>query len=129
MPQQTTPEDGCPGRLGDFYRRDVRTVPAGEPLAEVADLLRREATGALLVVEADRLAGIITEQDLERAVGDKVDLRACTAADYLNPRLAAVRLDDDPHEVAAMMRELHVRHLPVVRGDEVIGMVSAHAAA
>ena len=129
MRQQTMLRNGHTGRLEDFYRRDVRTVPAGQPLDEVAGLLREEETGALLVADSDRFAGIITEQDLARATDDMVDFRACTAADSMSPCSRAVEPHDDPQKIAAMMRELHVRHLPVVSGGEVIGMVSARDAA
>ena len=112
-------------RVEDVYRQGIRTIEADAPMAEVARHLRDEDIGALLVVDGTRVAGIITERDLVRAACDEPDLSIDTAADYVSEDPATVTLDTDLHEVAAQMVELGVRHLPVVDGGEVIGMVSA----
>lgn len=112
-------------RVEDVYRPGIRTVGADEGMDEVARHLQDDDIGALLVVDGERVAGIITERDLVRASCDCPDLTACTAADYVTQDPATVGLETDLHQAAAQMVELGVRHLPVVEGSEVVGMVSA----
>ena len=111
-------------RVEDVYRPGIRTVAASERMDEVAHHMQDEDIGALLVVDGDRVTGIITERDLVSATCDCPDLTACTAADYATADPATVGLDTDLHEAASQMVELGVRHLPVVEGGEVVGMVS-----
>jgi CBS domain-containing protein len=112
-------------RVEDVYRQGIRTVAADEPMDGVARHMQDDDIGALLVVDGDRVAGIITERDLVRATCDCPDLTTCVAGDYLTAEPATVTLDTGLHEAAARMVELEVRHLPVVDGGEVIGMISA----
>jgi CBS domain-containing protein len=112
-------------RVEDVYRQGIRTIAADAPMDEVARHMQDDDIGALLVVEGDRITGIITERDLVRATCDCPDLRTCIAADYVTSDPATVGLDTDLHHVAAQMVEFQVRHLPVVEGGEVVGMISA----
>jgi CBS domain-containing protein len=77
------------------------------------------------IMDGYRLAGIITERDIVRAVADRRDLADGTAGDYMTLEPATVSLETPLGEVARTMLAYGVRHLPVVVGGEVIGMVSA----
>ena len=78
----------------------------------------------MVILDGYRLAGIITERDLVRAVADRRDLADGTAGEYMTCEPATVGLETPLTEVARRMLAYGVRHLPVVAGD-VLGMVSA----
>ena len=79
----------------------------------------------MVILDGDRLAGIITERDIVHAMADRRDLADGTAGDYMTWEPATVGLEAPLAEVARTMLALGVRHLPVVVAGEVIGMVSA----
>ncbi|HEX6697596.1 MAG TPA: CBS domain-containing protein [Solirubrobacteraceae bacterium] len=103
--------------------RDLLTVEAGAPVVAVARRMAGRNVGAVLVMEDGRLAGIMTERDLMRAVArglrDDVVVGECMTAD---PETIAP--DDTIEHAAVLMIHGGFRHLPVVDGDDVVGVLS-----
>jgi CBS domain-containing protein len=103
--------------------RDLLTVEAGQPVVAVARRMADRNVGAVLVLEDGRLAGIMTERDLMRAVArglrDDVVVGECMTAD---PETIAP--DDTIEHAAVLMIHGGFRHLPVVDGDDVVGVLS-----
>jgi CBS domain-containing protein len=99
-----------------------------KPDATVYDALKlmdEKNLGAVLVMEGDRLAGLLSERDYAR----KVALRGRTsretlARDIMTERVTCVFLDQTAEECMALMTEKRVRHLPVLEGDRVVGIIS-----
>jgi CBS domain-containing protein len=103
--------------------RDLLTVEGGLPVVAVAKRMVDRNVGAVLVLDDGRLAGIMTERDLMRAVarglGDDVVVGECMTA---NPDTIAP--DDTIEHAAVLMIHGGYRHLPVVDGDDVVGVLS-----
>ena len=103
--------------------RDLLTVEAGLPVVEVARRMVDRNVGAVLVLEDGRLAGIMTERDLMRAVArglrDDAVVGECMTADP-----DTVAPDDTIEHAAVLMIHGGYRHLPVVDGDDVVGVIS-----
>ena len=108
-----------------LYRPDVLTAEAAESLIEAASRMQYQEVGSLAVLEHGRLAGIITERDLARALADGVDPVETPVARYMTGDPVTIGPDSEVAEAAATMLELGVRHLPVFEEGRVVGMVSA----
>ena len=99
-----------------------------EPAAPVYEALLRMAeknVGALLVLDAGKCVGIISERDYAR----KVELHARSAQDTLvreimTERVVFVRPEQTAEECMALMTEKRIRHLPVLEDDRLIGVIS-----
>jgi CBS domain-containing protein len=92
---------------------------------EAIKLMAEKNIGALLVMSAGRLAGVVTERDYTR----KVALHGKTSRDtrvweIIPPEIITVTPDDSVEECMKLMTEKRVRHLPVVEGTNVIGIIS-----
>lgn len=104
-----------------------------EPLATLRDLARvldEEVIGAALVKGARHssgvvLAGIVSERDLVHAIADGKSLDRTRVMDLMTGDMATARPDEPILEAAKTMLDFEIRHLPVVDGDEVVGVVSA----
>ena len=99
-----------------------------EPDALVYDALKFMAeknVGALLVLEKGRLVGILSERDYARKVilMGKSSLNT-PVRDIMTERVMFVRPEQTVEECMALMTEKHIRHLPVLVGDQVEGIVS-----
>ena len=113
------------GTVDDLYRPGAITATADDSLEQLAARLQDKDISALVILDGDRLAGIITERDIVRAVADQRDLADATAGEYMTSTPATVELDTPLADVARTMLTHGIRHLPVVVAGEVIGMVSA----
>jgi CBS domain-containing protein len=121
-----------------MYEQPVRQVMAGAELltappqttvAEAARLMKLKRTGAMVVVDGDRVAGIFTERDaLFRVIAAGLDVEATRVADVMTASPVTIA-PEKPFGVAlAVMHRHGFRHLPVVEGDRPIGIVSARMA-
>jgi len=113
-------------------------VYAVAPDATVFDALQRMAehnVGSVLVMSGDTLAGIFTERDYARKVfterdyARKVVLRGLSSkstpvGDLMTGKVCTVDPAWTADQCMALMTEQHIRHLPVVEGDRVVGVVS-----
>lgn len=79
--------------------------------------------GSVVVCDASRLVGIFTERDVLRLTGEGVDLDATRVADVMTRDVATVTPDTDMLAAARLMGERRIRHLPVVEGENVLGVV------
>ncbi len=111
-------------KVSDRYRPVLVTVDGNESLVDAADRMRWYAVGALPVYEAHALVGIVTERDVTAAVADGVDPARTPVRDRMTAAPATVAPDDDLAGAARLMAELGVRHLPVVEGQRLVGMLS-----
>jgi CBS domain-containing protein len=106
--------------------RSVITVRPQETLAGVAGILAKNRIGAVVVVD-DRggIAGILSERDVVRVIADKgAEGLTLAARDAMTTKVRTCSPDDTESDLMALMTELRVRHLPVVDGGKLAGMVS-----
>lgn len=112
-------------KVGALARSRVATVASSATLLEAARVMHQLDVGSAAIVDSDTLVGITTERDLLRAALAGVDLSATPVADYMTRNPASIPIDSDVRLAAVEMLALHARHLPVVDGDRVVGMLSA----
>lgn len=97
-----------------------------QTLADAARMMRDEGVGALPVRSGDgTLRGIVTDRDI--VVGpcaDGADLSQCRAGDYAQGSVTTVTADDDVDRLVDVMGQQQVKRLPVMEGEDVIGIVS-----
>ncbi len=99
-----------------------------EPDKSVYDAMQLMATrniGALLVLEAGKLIGIITERDFSRnaKILDK-PLRDVLVKEIMTRKAVYVSPDDTTENCMMLVTEMRVRHLPVMENDQIIGIIS-----
>ena len=104
---------------------DVETVNPSVTLGEVARLLAAKRIGAVLVMEGQRLAGILSERDIVKAIGHSgVEALDRTAREVMTSRIVTCELNDSVDELMDRMTEGRFRHLPVIANGELVGIIS-----
>jgi CBS domain-containing protein len=103
--------------------RDLLTVEPSLALTEVAKRMVAKDVGAVIVLDGDDLVGILTERDVLRAVADGIadDTRV---ADRMTRQPETIDPDESTEHAAVLMIHGGFRHLPVVEGGAVVGMLS-----
>jgi CBS domain-containing protein len=108
----------------DVMTEAAVTDSATDTLRSAAERMWREQTGSLLVMDGGRLAGIITERDLMRAVALGADPAMTTVDEAMTSEVFTVSHDLPLRDAAREMAARWIRHLPVVDGERLLGMVS-----
>jgi CBS domain-containing protein len=103
--------------------RGLLAVEPGLPLIEVADRMVARDVGAVLVLEDERLVGILTERDILRAVAGGLD-EGTVVADWMTRDPETMEPDEPIRQAAVLMIHGGFRHLPIVEGERVVGMLS-----
>ena len=115
-------------RIRDVLRRKGADVYSVGPLATVIDavnVMNDHHVGSVLVIESGDPVGIFSERDvLVRVVAAHRDPRQTLVRDVMTTRLHTAAPDDTLLEVMRLMTERRCRHVPVMEGDSLLGLVS-----
>ncbi len=106
--------------------REIISITADATLSEAARLLARRRIGAVIVTGEDGgLAGILSERDVVRAVSDEsVAALARPVSLFMTRALTTCNEDDTVDELMELMTNGRFRHIPVLAGGRLVGIVS-----
>jgi CBS domain-containing protein len=115
-------------RVRDILERkghDVWSVESTTSVYDAMKLMADKGVGALLVLDGTKVVGIVSERDYAR----KVILlgrasKTTTVQEIMTTRVAYAELDQNVEECMAVMTEKRIRHLPVMVGGQVRGVIS-----
>jgi CBS domain-containing protein len=116
-----------PGRVTavrDLMHTQVVSTGPDDPVATAAAAMIRAKTGSALVMQGRMLAGILTERDVLRAAASGSDLTTSPVSAWMTRDPDSATLDTTIEDAAQLMLLHGFRHLPVLDGREVRGVVS-----
>ena len=103
----------------------VASLPSTATVLEAAQLMNDRHIGSVLVIDRNRLVGIFTERDvLRRIVAEEKSPSTTTLKDVMTRQVACASAHTTLDEIRRAMREQRIRHMPVLDGSEVVGMIS-----
>ncbi len=104
---------------------DVATVRREDTALHAVKIMNERRIGALVVVSEGKVVGIFTERDLlNRVVAKGLDAASSLVKDLMSTPVACCQLSTDVAHAQGVMTNKRVRHLPVVEGDSLVGIVS-----
>jgi CBS domain-containing protein len=110
--------------LSELMTRDVLTVAPEDTIGEAAQKMVERDVGSVVVSDYGRTIGIFTERDLMKAVADRVHSSEARVREWMTSDPVTVSHDASPKEAAELMLARGFRHLPVVDGEQTVGIVS-----
>lgn len=116
-----------PGRritLGELMHAQVVSIRPDDVVAAAAAAMVRHKSGSALVLQGRLLSGILTERDVLRAAATGMDLNATPVSAWMTRDPQAASPETTVEEAAQLMLLHGFRHLPVVEGREIRGVVS-----
>ena len=103
----------------------VWTISATATVFEAIQLLAEKNIGALPVMDGGRLLGIFTERDYTRKIAlEGKSSRTTLVRDIISTAVVAVTSHQTIEEAMRLMTEKRIRHLPVIDGEKMVGLVS-----
>jgi CBS domain-containing protein len=111
--------------INEIMTTDVVQLQVDTTLTDAARTMREEDIGDVVVMDDDRLVGLVTDRDIViRAVAEGLNPQSTTLGAVVSKDLATVRPDSTALEAALMMRERAVRRLLVCDDDHLVGILS-----
>ncbi|MBN2808325.1 MAG: GGDEF domain-containing protein [Deltaproteobacteria bacterium] len=113
-------------RIEQWMTVDPVVMESSASLCSVISMMRKRRIGAILLVEDQMLAGIFTERDLLSLVDEFRDeaLLRQPVSRFMTKRPITVNADESFNAVYMKMKVYNIRHLPVLKGSEIVGIVS-----
>ncbi len=110
----------------NFMTEIIVTAEEDVLVEDAAKLMAAESIGSLIITNDDVLSGMVTRQDVVSAqLLSEETYRSLTVGDIMHSQVVSVSPDSDVGQVISLMNSTGKHHLPVVDGDEIIGMVAA----
>ncbi|MDQ3065605.1 MAG: CBS domain-containing protein [Actinomycetota bacterium] len=109
--------------IGDVMRTRVVTVETGDSVRIAVLRMLEEGVGSVAVCEEGKLVGIFTERDVLALAGDGADLDSVRVGDVMTRDPLTVDAGVPVLDAARLMGERKIRHLPVVEGEHLLGMI------
>lgn len=108
----------------EIMTREVFTTARDATVAEVAQRMLKGRFGSAVVVEGSMLVGIFTERDVLRASASGADPGSSRVAEWMTDDPVTADPDMELDDAIEVMMAQGFRHLPVLEGGEVVGIVS-----
>jgi CBS domain-containing protein len=111
--------------VGEIMHSDVKTASTSDSFADVAKTMRSNGISSVVVLDGKKLEGIVTERDIVNLVAEGGDPNTTTVEQGMTRGdLVTVGPRTELSDAAEQMVSRNIRHLPIVDGEIVVGIVS-----
>ncbi|MBA3567501.1 MAG: CBS domain-containing protein [Actinobacteria bacterium] len=111
--------------VGEIMHSDVKTASTNDSFADVAKSMRTHGISSVVVLNGKKLEGIVTERDIVNLVAEGGDPNTTTVEQGMTRGdLVTVGPRTELSDAAEQMVSRNIRHLPIVDGENVVGIVS-----
>jgi CBS domain-containing protein len=111
-------------QIGGVMRVKIVTAQPDGTAAEAIRTMVAAGVGSVVVADGPSPIGIFTERDVLRLAGEGADFEQLILRDVMTPNPLTISADDGILAAAQLMGERNLRHLPVVEGGNLVGIVS-----
>jgi CBS domain-containing protein len=109
----------------DTKGHQIQSVPPEEKLSAAIKILSERKIGAVLVMNAGRIEGILSERDIVRVLGERgAGVLEEPVSAVMTRKVVSCKQSDTVGDIMEMMTLGKFRHLPVLEGERVVGLIS-----
>jgi CBS domain-containing protein len=111
-------------KISEIMTKAAVTDSADDTLAEACDKMRHAQTSSILIMDGDRMVGIVTERDVVKTIARGLDPKETRLKDVMTTDIFTIGPMTTLKEAANIMATKWIRHIPIVEGSKVVGMIS-----
>ena len=93
-------------------------------IVDIAHILTKEKIGAIIIIEKEKVIGILSERDIVRAFTQKKSVRNTQVHELMTKNVITCSLEDNNEDLLTLMVAKKFRHLPVLEKNKLVGIVS-----
>ena len=93
-------------------------------IVDIAHILAKENIGAIVILEKEKVVGILSERDIVQGFTQKKSVRNTKAQELMTKNVFTCALEDNNEDLLTLMVNKHFRHLPVLDKNKLVGVVS-----
>lgn len=113
-------------KVADIMVKDVQTTTPGETVLTCAKTMAEKRVGCLVVLEEEKVVGILTEQDLARkVVAGGLNPETTKVSEIMSSSVETTEPERDLRTATDLMGKTEVKHLPVVAEGKLLGIITA----
>ena len=110
----------------DVMNTDVKTTDDDSSVQEAAKEMKKFRIGSLVVVDGTKMIGIVTERDImDKVVSEASDPSKIKVKEVMTDEVIMVDPEKDLGEAAELMVDKKIKKLPVIKGNQLVGIVTA----
>ncbi|MEM3129845.1 MAG: CBS domain-containing protein [Nitrososphaerota archaeon] len=110
----------------EVMKKNVITIDAEKTIEEACKIMGEKHIGSLIVTINDEPRGIFTERDLvSKVISKNIDIKKAKVKEYMSSPLIFVKPDIHIKEAAKIMVEMHIRRLPVIENNKLVGIFTS----
>jgi CBS domain-containing protein len=109
----------------EFKNLPVQTIKGDETISTLSRRLQKERIGAMIVSDdGETISGIISERDIAYGLSlYRSELHELPVSTLMTKKVITCSPDDKVSDVAKIMNEFHIRHVPVIKDDKIVGVI------
>ena len=111
-------------KISEIMTQAAVTDSSEDTLKEACDKMRQSQTSSILIMDGERMIGIVTERDVVKAVAQGLDPKETRVKDLMTSDIVTIGPMTTLKEAAEIMATKWIRHLPIMEGSKVVGMIS-----
>src|SRR5256714_3860060 len=112
------------GSVREVMATNLHIVGPGDTVGEAVAVMAQNRIGSVLIMDGERLLGIFTERDTVRALSQAHDAARHEIVSWMTNDPKTVGPEEDSEDALRTMLDSGFRHLPVVEGGKLVGIVS-----
>jgi len=107
-------------------KKGSRTITTSKEtkVVDIAHILTKEKIGAIVIIEKEKVIGILSERDIVQAFTKKKSVRNTEVHEIMTKNVFTCTLEDNNEDLLTLMVNKHFRHLPVLDKNKLVGVVS-----
>lgn len=110
----------------EVMKKNVITIDAEKSIEEACKIMGEKHIGSLIVTINNKPCGIFTERDLiSKVISKNIDIKKAKIKDFMSSPLIFIKPNFHIKEAAKIMFEMHIRRLPVVEDDKLVGIFTS----
>lgn len=109
----------------EFKSSPVQTIKSDETISNLSRRLQKERIGAMIVSDdGETISGIISERDIAYGLSlYRSELHELPVSALMTKKVITCSPDDKVSDIAKIMNEFHIRHVPVIKDDKIVGVI------